>query len=226
MVLESEGALGGVLVMWDKRVVEILECAKGQYSNTPSLANFGMFNISSDGLFREFMGLMWMPIGIRYGRNWLVCVFGGQYLGVLVMTLMWLDFIVRKLGEGRHTTAMLNFSDFILELGLINLPLQKDQFTCPIIKTLLQSLALIDSYCPPNGKCIFRVFLKRLCPGLCQTNSRLFWTMVGFIMEGLTLSSKICGFVMVTLWRRLGFGGRAMMCMAALVLSWPTSLKL
>lgn len=55
MVLESEGALGGVLVMWDKRVVEILECAKGQYSNTPSLANLGMSILVRMGFF----GSLW-----------------------------------------------------------------------------------------------------------------------------------------------------------------------
>jgi exonuclease III len=30
--LESEGASGGVLIMWDKRVAEVQDCVKGQFS--------------------------------------------------------------------------------------------------------------------------------------------------------------------------------------------------
>jgi exonuclease III len=29
---ESEGASGGILIMWDRRVVEVQNCVKGQYS--------------------------------------------------------------------------------------------------------------------------------------------------------------------------------------------------
>ena len=32
MSLESEGASGGVLIMWDKRATEVQEWVKGQYS--------------------------------------------------------------------------------------------------------------------------------------------------------------------------------------------------
>jgi exonuclease III len=30
--LESEGASGGVLIMWDKRVAEVQDCVKGQFT--------------------------------------------------------------------------------------------------------------------------------------------------------------------------------------------------
>jgi hypothetical protein len=135
VVLESEGALGGVLVMWDKRVYQFGWAFSGVYRP----------NVDADRhlLWEELAGMrIWWAI------PW--CI--SDDLNVV-------RFHSEKLGEGRHITAMLNFSDFILELGLINLPLQEGQFTRPTIKILLQSLALIDSYCPPNGKCIFRVFL-------------------------------------------------------------------
>uniref|UniRef100_A0A2N9I574 Reverse transcriptase domain-containing protein n=1 Tax=Fagus sylvatica TaxID=28930 RepID=A0A2N9I574_FAGSY len=80
---ESEGASGGILIMWDRRVVEVLNCVK----------------------------------------------VGRACRGVLEGILMWSDFRVRSWGWVGIWGAMQKFSEFIFELGLVDLPLLEGQFT-------------------------------------------------------------------------------------------------
>jgi exonuclease III len=53
--LGSNGASGGILLMWDKRVLERLEEASGYYSLS---CNFGMSPTSLNGYSQEFMARM------------------------------------------------------------------------------------------------------------------------------------------------------------------------
>ena len=123
---ESEGASGGTVIMWDKRVVEVQNCVKGQYSISCRFKNIqdqrewaysGVYgpNVDAD------RGILWEELaGVHswWGVPW--CI-GGDFNVV--------RFPSEKLRAGRNTRAMQDFSDFIFELGLVDLPLLEGQFT-------------------------------------------------------------------------------------------------
>ena len=123
---ESEGASGGILIMWDRRVVEVLNCVKGQYSiscrfkNTQDQAEWAFSGVYGPNIDAD-RGLLWEELaGVNswWGVPW--CI-GGDFNVI--------KFPSEKLGVGRHTGAMQNFSEFIFELGLVDLPLLEGQFT-------------------------------------------------------------------------------------------------
>ena len=124
--LESEGASGGVLIMWDKRATEVQEWVKGQYSISCRFRNvqdqfewafLGVYGPNADA--ERF--ILWEELaGVRswWGVPW--CI-GGDFNVV--------RFPSEKLGGGRFTSAMRIFSDFISEMELIDLPLKEGPFT-------------------------------------------------------------------------------------------------
>ena len=124
--LESEGASGGVLITWDKHVAEVQNCVKGQFSLSCRFKNVqDQFEWVFSGVYGPNMDvdrfILWEELaGVRswWGAPW--CI-GGDFNVV--------RFPSEKLREGRLTRAMTNFSDFIAELGLIDLPLLEGQFT-------------------------------------------------------------------------------------------------
>uniref|UniRef100_A0A2N9GUN7 Reverse transcriptase domain-containing protein n=1 Tax=Fagus sylvatica TaxID=28930 RepID=A0A2N9GUN7_FAGSY len=103
---ESEGASGGILIMWDRRVVEVLNCVK----------------------------------------------VGRACRGVLEGILMWSDFRVRSWGWVGIWGAMQKFSEFIFELGLVDLPLLEGQFTWSNNQDL-PAKSRIDHHCPIILEC-------------------------------------------------------------------------
>ena len=125
-VQESEGASGGILIMWDRRVVEVQDCAKGQYSICCRFKNIqdqvewaflGVYGPNAD----VDRGILWEELAVIHswwGVPW--CI-GGDFNVVRFPSEKW--------GAGRHTGAMQNFSDFVFELGLVDLPLLEGQFT-------------------------------------------------------------------------------------------------
>ncbi|KAG6660252.1 hypothetical protein CIPAW_03G092400 [Carya illinoinensis] len=61
--LASLGASGGVLLIWDKRVGELVEECIGNYLVPVLLKILGM---GGHGLLRVYMGLMWIGISDHY----------------------------------------------------------------------------------------------------------------------------------------------------------------
>uniref|UniRef100_A0A2N9GX79 Reverse transcriptase domain-containing protein n=1 Tax=Fagus sylvatica TaxID=28930 RepID=A0A2N9GX79_FAGSY len=124
--VESEGAFGGTLIMWDRRVVEVQNCVKGQYTISCRFKNIqdqrewaysGVYGPNVDAN----RGILWEELtGVHswWGVPW--CI-GGNFKVV--------RFPSEKLRAGRHTRAMQDFSDFIFELGLVDFPLLEGQFT-------------------------------------------------------------------------------------------------
>jgi exonuclease III len=124
--LESEGASGGVLIMWDKRVTEVQDWVKGQYSISCRFRNVqdqfewafsGVYGPNADAerftLWEELAGVRsWWDVPWCIGGDFNVMRFPSE-----------------KLGGGRVTSAMRNFSDFISEMELIDLPLMEGPFT-------------------------------------------------------------------------------------------------
>jgi hypothetical protein len=124
--LESEGASGGILLMWDNRVTEVQDCVKGQFSISCRFKNVqDQFDWAFSGVYGPNLdvdrSILWDELaGVRswWGVPW--CI-GGDFNVV--------RFPSEKLRAERLTRAMTSFSDFIAELGLIDLPLLEGQFT-------------------------------------------------------------------------------------------------
>ena len=70
-----------------------------------------------NGLLPVFMDQTLTLIDDCFGRSWLVFVTGG------------VRFPSERFGSGPFSSAMVNFSDFISELGLIDLPFEGGTFT-------------------------------------------------------------------------------------------------
>ncbi|XP_030930978.1 uncharacterized protein LOC115956836 [Quercus lobata] len=122
----SCGASGGVLLMWDTRVVNKVEEAVGRFSVSCR------FTSVSDQFVWAFTGV-YGPNSVRdrrflweelFGLNswWNVpwCV-GGDFNVV--------RFPFERSGSTSFTAAMWEFSNFIFEQGLIDIPLQGGSFT-------------------------------------------------------------------------------------------------
>jgi exonuclease III len=122
----SEGALWGILLMWDRRVVEKVDEAVGLFSVSCKFrcvtdqydwAFLGVYGPQSDGDRR----VMWEEL-FRLANWWDVpwCV-GGDFNVV--------RFLSERLGADQFTPAMNDFSEFIFSLGLMDIPLKGGKFT-------------------------------------------------------------------------------------------------
>jgi hypothetical protein len=117
--LDSCGASGGILIMWDKRVVEKVDVCLGEYTLAVSFRNVvdrfvwafaGVYGPHSDVdrriLWDELAGVFsW------WSMSW--CIAGDFNVT---------RFPSERLGEG-STSVMRDFSDFVFDQGLMDLPL-------------------------------------------------------------------------------------------------------
>jgi hypothetical protein len=78
--LDSSGASRGILILWDKRVVEEVDECEG---STPCLFPLGTLLIIPLGPLQVFMALIRIRIEGFYGMSWLACTVGGTCSGVL-----------------------------------------------------------------------------------------------------------------------------------------------
>jgi hypothetical protein len=126
MFLGSNRASGGILLMWDKRLVEKIEDAVGLYSvfckfkNVADQKVWMYTGVYGSNVDRE-RSLMWDELtGIRnwWGVPW--CV-GGDFNVV--------RFPSERMGSVGFSPAMYDFSDFISDHGLIDIPLSGGNFT-------------------------------------------------------------------------------------------------
>jgi exonuclease III len=120
------GASGGMLLMWDRRVVEKREECVGGYTLACSFKNVedhfewvfgGVYGPNGDVerrvLWEELAGLMSV-----WEVPW--CI-GGDFNIV--------RFPSERSSDSNYSTAMMEFSDFIAEQGLVDIPLVGGQFT-------------------------------------------------------------------------------------------------
>ena len=126
VALDVDQTVGGVLMTWDRRALEKLEVMGGHFSVSVrwqgvgdgfTWACFGVYGSNNNNL----RGQMWDElIGIQ--QLWAVpwCYIGDFNI---------VRFPSELLGGSRLTTAMKNFSEFIEELNLIDLPLEGGSYT-------------------------------------------------------------------------------------------------
>ena len=107
--LSSIGALGGILVMWDRRAVEKLDEAVGQFSVSCKIGMRGtilngFFGLYGPNVDRE-KKLMWEELeGLNSWWSLPWCV-GGDFNAIC--------FSLERLGDVNITQIMHKFSDFI-----------------------------------------------------------------------------------------------------------------
>ena len=127
LYLGSVGASGGVLLMWDNRVVEKLEEAVGHFSVSCKFKNVvdqfvwaftGVYGPNCD----RDRGPFWEELsGVCSWWDVPWCV-GGDFNVV--------RFPSERSGSTSFTSAMHRLLAFISELSLIDLPLVRGNFTC------------------------------------------------------------------------------------------------
>jgi hypothetical protein len=142
MFLGSNGASGGILLMWDKRCVEKLEDAVGIYSVSCKFKNVAdqkvwMYtSVYGPNVDRE-RSLMWDELaGIRswWGLPW--CV-GGDFNVV--------RFSSERLGSVGFSPGMYEFFDFISDNGLIDILLSGGNYTWSNNREMV-SMSRIDRF--------------------------------------------------------------------------------
>ena len=126
LYLGTEGASGGVLLMWDRRVVEKIEEVVGQFSISCRFKNV------SDHFKWAFIGIYGPNLNRKRQFMW-------EELAGLISwwNLPWClgsDFNVirfpsERLGAGRFTRCMYDFSNFISLHGLMDIPLEGGLFS-------------------------------------------------------------------------------------------------
>jgi exonuclease III len=124
--LGSQGASGGILLMWDRRVVEKVEdwvgcfsvaCSFRSVSDDFRWAFAGVYgpNIDSDRL------LLWDELSNLMDRWEVPWCIGGDFNAI--------RFPSERLGNSRFVPAMEDFSRFIFDRGLVDIPLRGGQYT-------------------------------------------------------------------------------------------------
>ena len=126
LCLNSKGASGGIIIMWDTRVVEKVEEAVGHYSVSCK------FKVVSSGLVWGFSGvygplraverrLMWEElegVGAWWDVPWRV---GGDFNTVRYPS--------ERVGSSSFSPSMQDFLEFISSMGFIDLPLEGGSMT-------------------------------------------------------------------------------------------------
>ena len=124
--LESEGVSGGILLMWDRRVVKKVDEATGHFSLSCKFrcvadqyewAFSGVYSPQTDRERRE----MWDELsGMSSWWTSPWCV-GGDFNVT--------QFPTERMGAAHFTPAMNDFSEFIFSLGLMDIPMEGGRFT-------------------------------------------------------------------------------------------------
>ncbi|KAG6654621.1 hypothetical protein CIPAW_05G158600 [Carya illinoinensis] len=160
--LASNGASGGILVMWDKRVMEKMEEFVGEFSVVVS------FKMAEDNFMWAFAGiygpnadnirkLLWEEIAGIWSWWDLPWCIGG-------------DFNITRFPSERSrnsqlSPAMTEFSDCIFDLNLVDLPLVGGPFTWSNNQTYSRLDRFLIS---PDWECHYPEVSQKRLPHLCS----------------------------------------------------------
>jgi hypothetical protein len=127
--LDSSGASDGILIMWDNKVVEKVDVCVGDdtlavsFRNVVDLSVWAFAGVYGPNLDRD-RRLLWGELaGILSWWNMPWCI-GGDFNVT--------RFPSERFGGTRLDSAMMEFSDFISEQGLMDLPCVGGSFTWSI----------------------------------------------------------------------------------------------
>jgi hypothetical protein len=207
--MEACGASGGILIMWDRRVVEKMDECMGRYTLACSLRNTddnfmwafgGVYGPNDDGersiLWDEMSGLMsWWDMPWCFGGDFNVVRFPSERSGAI-----------------GFSAAMEEFSEFISEQRLVIFLFKEVISLAPIIRYGLRLIDFFYLRCH-NEDCLkFYRIIFRCC-----------WIVGRKEEETCILSLKICGSSLMVLWNKYNISGRHMSFMACRVMCWQTS---
>ncbi|RVW26389.1 putative ribonuclease H protein [Vitis vinifera] len=124
--LDADGTAGGLLICWDKRLMEVVDWEEGQYSLSCRFKNVEdgtvwVFTGVYGPFIREAREGLWEELGAVRGiwdEPW--CL-GGDFNSTLYQG--------ERNRQGRITPNMRRFAHIIDDLGLVDLPLQGGAFT-------------------------------------------------------------------------------------------------
>ncbi|KAG6669188.1 hypothetical protein CIPAW_01G225900 [Carya illinoinensis] len=160
--LASNGASGGILVMWDKRVMMKREEFIGEYTVAVSLKmvedNFlwafaGIYGPNVDNIRHQ----LWEEIARVHSWWDLPWCIGGDFNIT--------RFPSERSGDSRTRPAMTEFSDCIFELNLVDLPLIGGPFTWSNNQTWSRLDRFLIS---PEWECQYPDVCQRRLPRLCS----------------------------------------------------------
>uniref|UniRef100_A0A2N9GN59 Reverse transcriptase domain-containing protein n=1 Tax=Fagus sylvatica TaxID=28930 RepID=A0A2N9GN59_FAGSY len=126
VALDAVNTAGGVLLLWDKRVLELIDSAVGKFSVSclwkGLLDGFewvgtGLYGPTCDEIRPDFWSEV-KNVRQQWAQPW--CVFGDFNV---------VRFPSERLGCSRLSASMSDFSDFIDDLNLVDLPLHGGQYT-------------------------------------------------------------------------------------------------
>ena len=126
--LGFEGAFSGILLMWDRRVVEKVEKAVGHFSVSCKFKNLGdqfewaFTGIHGPNLNRRRHIMLKKLVGLISWWNLPWCL--GDDFNVI-------HFPLERLGAVSYTSSMFDFFDFISLHGLMDIPLEGGLSTPP-----------------------------------------------------------------------------------------------
>jgi hypothetical protein len=160
--LPSSGAFGGILLLWDKMVVEKIEVCVGQYVVACSFRNVAddftwacvvVYGPNIDSRRRS----LWEELVVLFCWRDLPWCIGGDFNVSC--------FPCKRSGEARFRPVMTEFLDFISELGLMDLPLSGGSSTWSINSSWFRvDHFLVSSDWEVN----YPRFLQKRVPRLCS----------------------------------------------------------
>ena len=125
-VLNSKGVSGGVLVFWDKRVLQLLDTKVGTFSMSCRFKSYeddfcwNFFGVYGPMLKKKIVDF-WVELGAVRG------LWGGPWCMASGFNVV--RFLVESSRRGRLTNSMRRFSEIIKDLELRDLPLHGGSFT-------------------------------------------------------------------------------------------------
>ena len=126
LYLGSDGASGGILLMWDRRVVEKIDEAVGHFSvscrfrNVVDNQEWAFSGVYGPHTVRERL-LMWEELGGLASWWDIPWCLGGDFNVI--------RYPIERLGAMRFTSTMNAFSEFISSYGLLDIPMEGGRFT-------------------------------------------------------------------------------------------------
>ena len=194
--LGSLGALGGILVLWDSRVVENLEEAVGHYSVSCKFKNVGdnfewaFTSVYGPNVDREHRLLWEELLGLHSWWNVPWCLLGDFNV---------VCFPTEQLGTINFTQAMHDFLDFISVHGLLDIPMARGRYTWSnsISRSKIDRFLFLLI-----GKIIIPIYCRGGWLELYLITFQLSWKVVQFRRDEDLFVLRICGSKWKVLWGR------------------------
>ena len=160
-VLEADWTAGGILIIWDKRVLEKVEVMVGTFSVSVKWQGVG------DGFIWACSGVYGSNENIVRGHMWDELVGIQQYWRIswcCIGDFNIIRFPSERRDETRLTLAMEKFSEFIEDLNMVDLPLEGGSYTWSS-GTNQPAMSKIDkALVTPDWEDHFRDVIQRILP--------------------------------------------------------------